>query len=90
MWFSGLRTQLVSVRMQVRSLALLDGLRIQCSASHGVGLRHGSDLALLWLWSRIASVVQIRPPLGWELPYASGVALKKKKKKTEMDLRAPL
>ena len=36
--------------------------------------------ALLWLWCRLAAVVQIRP-LAWELPHAMGVALKSKKKK---------
>ena len=33
----------------------------------------------LWLWYRPAPVVPIRP-LAWKLPYAAGVALKKKKK----------
>ena len=47
--------------------------------SCGVGHRCGSDLALLWLWCRPAAVAQIRP-LAWELPYASGVALKSKNK----------
>ena len=36
------------------------------------------DLALLW--RRLAAVAPIRP-LAWELPYATGTALKKKKKK---------
>ena len=48
--------------------------------SCGVGCRHGSDPALLWLWHGPAAAAQIRP-LAWELPYASGVALKWKKKK---------
>ena len=39
--------------------------------------RHGSDPALLWLWYRLAAAALIRP-LAWELPYATGVALKKK------------
>ena len=30
LWLSGLRTQLMSMRMWVQSLALLSGLRIQC------------------------------------------------------------
>ena len=33
------------------------------------------DLALLWLWCRLAAVASIRP-LAWEPPYAVGVALK--------------
>ena len=43
--------------------------------SCGVGLRHVSDLALLWLWHQPAAVAPIRP-LVWEPPYALGVALK--------------
>ena len=46
----------------------------------GVGRRHGLDPALLWLWRRPAAVALIRP-LVWEPPYATGAALKKKKKK---------
>ena len=45
--------------------------------SCGVGLRCGSDVALLWLWCRLATVALIRS-LAWELPYAMGVALKKR------------
>ena len=48
--------------------------------SCGVGHRHGSDPALLWLWCRPVAIALIRP-LGWELPYAMGVALKRQKKK---------
>ena len=47
--------------------------------SCGVGHRHGSDLAWLWLWQRPAATVPIRP-LAWEPPYAVGVALKRQKK----------
>ena len=36
------------------------------------------DPALLWLWCRLAATAPIQP-LAWELPYAAGVALKKKK-----------
>ena len=35
------------------------------------------DPALLWLWCRLAAAAQIQP-LAWELPYATGAALKKK------------
>ena len=38
------------------------------------------DLALLWLRCRPAAVALIRP-LAWELPYATGVTLKDKRKK---------
>ena len=48
--------------------------------SSGVGHRHSLDMALLWLWGRPAATAMIRP-LAQELPYATGVALKRKKKK---------
>jgi len=51
--------------------------------SCGVGHRCSSDPALLWLWSRPVAVAHI-PPLAWELPYAMGVALKKKRRKIEV------
>ena len=52
--------------------------------SRGVGHRRGWDPALLWLWCRLVAIAPIRP-LAWEPQYASGVALKKAKKK-EKDL----
>ena len=48
--------------------------------SSGVGRKHDLDLALLWLWHRLASVALIKS-LAWELPYAASAALKKIKKK---------
>ena len=45
--------------------------------SCGVGHRHGSDLGLLW--HRPVAVLPIRP-LAWELPYATGAAIKNKLK----------
>ena len=80
LWLSRLRTQLVSMRMQVRSLASLSGLRIQ----HCHELLYSSktwlslDLPLLWYRQAAFTLIQT---LAWELPYAEGVALKKKKKK---------
>ena len=47
--------------------------------SYGVGCRLSSDPELLWLWCRPAAAALIRP-LDWELPFTSGVGLKKKKK----------
>ena len=45
------------------------------------GLAHQvKDLALLWLWCRLAATGLIRP-LAWKLPYASGTTVKRKKKK---------
>ena len=46
--------------------------------SFGVGRRCGSDLAMLWLWHRMAAVALIRP-LAWEPLYDAGAALKSKK-----------
>ena len=48
--------------------------------SCGVGHRRSLDLALLWLWCRLAATAPIRP-LAWEPPNAVGVALEKTKKK---------
>ena len=48
--------------------------------NYGVGRRHGSDLALLWLWCRPVAAALIQP-LAWEPPYAASAALKKQKKK---------
>ena len=53
--------------------------------SCGIGLRRGSDLALLWLWRRPVAVAPIQP-LAWEPPYVVGVALKSKKKKPPKNL----
>ena len=46
--------------------------------SCGLGCRRGLDL--VWLWLCLAAVAPIQP-LAWELTYATGVALKSKKKK---------
>ena len=70
MWLSGLRTQRVSMMTQVRFLALLSRLRIQCCCS--------SDPALLRLHCRLATTALIQP-LAQELLYAAGAALKGKK-----------
>ena len=67
------------VRLQVRSLASLSGLRIRCCRELGVGHRRGSDPALLWLWRRLAATAPLRP-LAWEPPYAAEVALEKAKR----------
>ena len=47
--------------------------------SCGVGCRHGSDPALLWLWRRPVATAPVRP-LAWEPPYAAGAAQKNSKK----------
>ena len=48
--------------------------------SCGIGRRCGSDPAFLWLWRKPEAAAPIGP-LAWELPYATGVALKKQKRK---------
>ena len=63
---------LASMRTQVRSLALLSGLRI----------RHCQELwcrSQTWLWCRPAATALIWP-LAWKSPYTASVALKKKKR----------
>ena len=40
---------------------------------------------LLWLWCRPAAATPIQP-LAWELPYATGVALKSKRKEKKGSL----
>ena len=69
---------IVSVRMQVRSLTSLSGLR-SIATSCGVSHRCGSDPVLLWLWCRLAAVALIRP-LAWELPLCHGCNHKRKNK----------
>ena len=66
--------------MQVPSLVLLSGLRIQVAVSCGVGPRRGSDPGLLWLWRRLAAEALIRP-LARDRPHAMGAALKSKTNK---------
>ena len=47
------------------------------------GSRHGLDPALLGLWRRLAAAALMQR-LAWELPYATGAALKRKNKKKKM------
>ena len=68
----------MSMRMWVPSLALLSGLRIQHCRKLQYRCRYGSDLVLLWLWCRPPAAALIGS-LAQELPYATGVALKRKK-----------
>ena len=41
-----------------------------------------SDPMLVWLWCRLATAAPI-PLVAWELPYATGAAIKKKKERKE-------
>ena len=88
LWLMGLRTRLISTRMQVPSLALLSGLRIPNCPELCCKSQMWLDLVLLWLWYRVAAVAPIRP-LAWEAPYASGGATKKKGKKKKKNLGVP-
>ena len=47
--------------LRVRSLALLSGLRLWCCHELWYRSQRGSDLALLWLWHRLAATALIRP-----------------------------
>ena len=57
--------------------------------SCGVGHRHGSDLALLWLWRRPVATAPIQP-LDREPPYALGMSLKRQKMKKKKVLALTL
>ena len=69
-----------SMRMQVRSLASLSGLRIQSCRELWYRSQTWPGSLLLWLWHRPAAVVPILP-LAWELPSAKGMPHPQKKKK---------
>ena len=49
----------------------------QSGIAMSYGVCHSLDPALLWLWRRQAAAAPIRR-LAWELPYATGTALKSK------------
>ena len=49
--------------------------------SCGVGRRHGSDPALLWLWRLLLAATPPIRPLAWEPQYAVGAAQEMGKKK---------
>ena len=67
------------MRMQVRALASLSGLRTR--SCHELWCRSQiwlrSGIATLWLWYRAVAAAPVQP-LAWEFPYAVGVALKGK------------
>ena len=65
--------QLGTMRLQVRALASLSGLRIQHCCE--LWCRLGPDLGLLWGWPAATALIT------WEPPYVAGSALKRKKKK---------
>ena len=67
------------MRLWVRSVALLSGLRIWCCHKLWCRSQMCSDLVWLWLWCRQAATALIGP-LAWKPPYAAGTALKRQKK----------
>ena len=73
LWLSGLRTQLVSLRIWVWPLAL----RIRHCCKLWCRWRMWlvrSDV--VWLWRRLVAMALIQP-LAWELPYSMGEARKR-------------
>jgi len=77
------------MRLPVRSLALLSGLRIRHCRELWCRLQMRLDPALLWLWCRPVATAPILP-LAWEPPYAAKAALemaKRQKKKKKVNRR---
>ena len=58
--------------------------------NRGVSCRHSSDLALLWLWHRLAAAAPIQPlSLGTSICPGCGPKIEKKKKKERKSLTIP-
>ena len=70
------------MRLWVRSLALLSGLRIRHCHELWCRLQMCLGPMLLWIWRRLVATAPIRP-LAWEPPYATGAALEKAKRQKE-------
>ena len=62
-----------------QDVALILGLAqwVEYARSCGIGVRCSSDSEMLWQCHRLAAAALILP-LAWELPYATGAALKSK------------
>ena len=77
------------MKLQVRSLALLNGLRIRrghelwCRLQMQLRSDIAVALVLLWLWCRLVAIAPIGP-LAWEPPHAMGVALEKMKRQNKI------
>ena len=76
------------MRLRVRSLALLSGLRIRHCCELWCSRRRGSDPTLLWLWRWLETTAPIRP-LAWEPPYAAGAAQEIAKRQKYLVWSAP-
>ena len=69
---------IVSMRMQVQSLALLTRLGSHVATNYSIGHRCGSDLEMLWLWHRpSSSSSDLTPSMGTSV--CTGTALNKNK-----------
>ena len=83
LWLIGLRTRLVFMRMWLRSLTSLSGLRIRCHYKlwqrSWMELRSGVAVVKAGSCSSYLTLV-------WEFPHATSVALKRKKKKAQIFL----
>ena len=75
-WLRGWRAQHSVCEDAGSNLSLTQWVKDPALQSCDVGRRHGSDPA--WLWPAAAVPIW---PLAWELPYATGVAGEKKRKK---------
>ena len=72
---------LISIHEDVGSIpGLTQGVKDLAWVAH-IGHRYSSDVVLLWLWHRPKAMVPIQP-LAQEIPFAVGVALKKKRIKS--------
>ena len=69
-------SSILGLTQRVKGLALLK--------AYSIGCRCSLDLLLLWLWHRLEAAALIGP-LAWELPYIVGAALKRKKKKKNVN-----
>ena len=78
------RIGLASMRMQVRTLALLSGLRTWHCRELWCRWQTWLGSGMVWLWHGLAAAALIGP-LAWELPYAVGTALKRQKNKTKQN-----
>ena len=78
LWLRRLRTQLVSMRMQVQPLALLSSLRIQCCRKlrHRSQMQLGSGSGSCCGWGIGLSWALVRP-LAQKRPHAAGEAVKR-------------
>ena len=73
------------MRMWVPSLASLSGLGISMAMSSYVVCRWVWDLALPWLWCRLATAAPI-PPIAWKLSDAVGVALEEEEEEINLTI----